>query len=97
MKYLKAILAILLLVTCAEKIPNEYLLDEKDLFPKGIAYSEKKGAFYLTSVTKSKNQSSGYWQFQFGTSKSGDDVIFGVRYDSKLLVYEIGKKSKTLI
>ena len=33
---------------------KEYILDEKDLVPEGIAYSENKDAFYLTSVAKSK-------------------------------------------
>jgi len=54
MKYFKAQLAVLLLAACTSKMPNEYVLDEKDLVPEGIAYSEKKDAFYLTSVTKSK-------------------------------------------
>lgn len=30
------------------------MLDEKDLVPEGIAYSENKDAFYLTSIAKSK-------------------------------------------
>lgn len=54
MKYLTILLLLLLLLGCISNIPNEYLLDEKDLVPEGIAYSEKKDVFYLTSVTKSK-------------------------------------------
>lgn len=54
MKYLKTILPIALFFACSTKTPNEYILDEKDLVPEGIAYSEKEDAFYLTSVTKSK-------------------------------------------
>lgn len=54
MKYMVTILLPFLLLACSSKTPNEYLLDEKDLVPEGIAYSAKKDAFYLTSVTKSK-------------------------------------------
>ena len=36
------------------RIVDEYILDEKDLVPEGIAYSKKNDAFYLTSVAKSK-------------------------------------------
>lgn len=54
MKKAKTIILLLFLVACTSEIPTEYVLDEKDLVPEGIAYSKKKDAFYLTSVTKSK-------------------------------------------
>jgi len=54
MKYLTTLFALALLVACVTKAPEVYVLDEKDLVPEGIAYSAKKDAFYLTSVTKSK-------------------------------------------
>ena len=54
MKYATTLLVPLLLFACTSKTPVEYVLDEKDLVPEGIAYSEKKDAFYLTSVAKSK-------------------------------------------
>jgi len=54
MKSIRTILLSLLTLGCTSRAPNEYVLDEKDLVPEGIAYSKKKDAFYLTSVTKSK-------------------------------------------
>lgn len=54
MKYVASLLLLIVLVACTSKAPTEYVLDEKDLVPEGIAYSAKKDAFYLTSVTKSK-------------------------------------------
>lgn len=54
MKYAIPLLVFLLLLACNSKTPNEYVLDEKDLVPEGIAYSVKKDAFFLSSVTKSK-------------------------------------------
>jgi len=54
MKSIKTILLLLLIFGCTSKTPNEFVLNEKDLVPEGIAYSEKKDAFYVTSVTKSK-------------------------------------------
>ncbi|MFK7814669.1 MAG: SMP-30/gluconolactonase/LRE family protein [Maribacter sp.] len=53
MKYMIAFLATMILA-CTSKAQIEYVLDEKDLVPEGIAYSSKTDAFYLTSVTKSK-------------------------------------------
>ncbi len=53
MKSIKTIL-LLLILACNSEIPTEYVLEEKDLVPEGIAYSTNKDAFYLTSVTKSK-------------------------------------------
>ena len=39
-----------------EKSPiiREYIMDERDLVPEGIAYSEKNDVFYLTSIGKFK-------------------------------------------
>lgn len=54
MTYIKTIPLLILIVACSSKTPRTYLLDEKDLVPEGIAYSEKNEAFYLTSVAKSK-------------------------------------------
>jgi len=54
MKFIKTILLVFLFLACTSKPPAEYVLDEIDLVPEGIAYSTKKDAFYLTSVTKSK-------------------------------------------
>ncbi|PKP34186.1 MAG: hypothetical protein CVU00_08025 [Bacteroidetes bacterium HGW-Bacteroidetes-17] len=54
MKYLITLLPIIILFGCSIKTPKEYMLDEKDLVPEGIAYSENKDAFYLTSIAKSK-------------------------------------------
>ncbi len=54
MKYTPTLLLIICIVACTSKAPSEYILDEKDLVPEGIAYSAMKDAFYLTSVTKSK-------------------------------------------
>lgn len=47
-------LACLVLLACTPEMPVQYVLDEKDLVPEGIAYSEAEDAFYLSSVTKSK-------------------------------------------
>jgi len=44
----------LILLGCKTKIPDEFILDEKDLVPEGIAYSETKDVFYLSSIAKSK-------------------------------------------
>ena len=61
MRYINSILLVFLLLGCNSKIPhknsksiNEIILDEKDLVPEGIAYSENEDAFYLTSVGLSK-------------------------------------------
>ncbi len=54
MKYSTLFLIGLLIAGCATKYPNEYILEEKDLVPEGIAYSKTKDRFYLTSVAKSK-------------------------------------------
>ena len=54
MKTILIILVFVLLNACITKGPSEYVLNEKDLVPEGIAYSAKSDAFYLTSVTKSK-------------------------------------------
>lgn len=53
MKYTTILLAILIW-GCNSEILEEYIVEEKDFVPEGIAYSKKKDAFYLTSVTKSK-------------------------------------------
>jgi len=54
MKATVSIVFLTLIIACTAQSPTAYVLDEKDLVPEGIAYSEKKDAFYLTSVTKSK-------------------------------------------
>lgn len=41
-------------MACKTQIQQEYILDEIDLVPEGIAYSKNKNAFYLTSIAKSK-------------------------------------------
>jgi len=53
MKHLTILLAIIIW-GCHSELPLEYIVEEKDFVPEGIAYSKKKDAFYLTSVTKSK-------------------------------------------
>lgn len=40
-------------------IIQEYVIDEVDLVPEGIAYSKKNNAFYLTSIGKSIIRVSG--------------------------------------
>lgn len=54
MKYVTTLIVLIVLLSCTTKPRTEYVLDEKDLVPEGIAYSAKTDAFYLTSVTKSK-------------------------------------------
>ncbi len=54
MRYLTIFSCLLILLGCNEKYPSEYILNEKELVPEGIAYSEKRDALYLTSVAKSK-------------------------------------------
>lgn len=54
MRYFVTIALLIILLGCNTKNPSEYILDEKDLVPEGIAYSEIKDVFYLTSVGKSK-------------------------------------------
>lgn len=44
----------LILFSCTLKTQSEYILEEKDLVPEGIAYSEHKDLLYLTSIAKSK-------------------------------------------
>lgn len=53
MKYI-IILLPLILLGCKTKIQQEYILEEIDLVPEGIAYSKNMDAFYLTSMAKSK-------------------------------------------
>ena len=54
MRYLTIFSCLLILLGCNEPYPSEYILNEKELVPEGIAYSEKRDALYLTSVAKSK-------------------------------------------
>lgn len=62
LRYLMVILVIALLSNCASKstkpkispIIKEYVIDEIDLVPEGIAYSKKYDAFYLTGVGEFK-------------------------------------------
>lgn len=54
MKNFITLLTILILFGCKTKIDREYILDEKDLVPEGIAYSETRDVFFLTSIAKSK-------------------------------------------
>ncbi len=54
MKHFIIIALAIILLGCDKKNPSEYILEEKDLVPEGIAYSKNKDVFYLTSVTKSK-------------------------------------------
>ena len=54
MRYLIIIFSVLILSGCNTKFPSEYVLEEKELVPEGIAYSKKNDALYLTSVAKSK-------------------------------------------
>lgn len=44
----------ILFLSCHTNPPKEYLIDELDLVPEGIAYSKEKDLFYVTSVAKSK-------------------------------------------
>ncbi|OFX88873.1 MAG: hypothetical protein A2W99_05260 [Bacteroidetes bacterium GWF2_33_16] len=48
------IIILFFIISCQQSQPTEYVLDEIDLVPEGIAYSQKMKAFYLTSITKSK-------------------------------------------
>ncbi|MEM7382363.1 MAG: hypothetical protein AAF361_14375, partial [Bacteroidota bacterium] len=42
-------------IACKNNKPKEnYLLDELDLVPEGIAYYSKQHKFFLTSIAKSK-------------------------------------------
>ncbi|WP_268846182.1 SMP-30/gluconolactonase/LRE family protein [Flavobacterium aestivum] len=54
MKNFITFLILLILFGCNTKTHREYILDEKDLVPEGIAYSKTKDVFYLTSIAKSK-------------------------------------------
>ncbi len=54
MKRILPILVVLLIFSCNSRIKKEYLINEKDLVPEGIAYSKKNDVFYLTSVGKFK-------------------------------------------
>lgn len=54
MKCLVTLLSVLILFGCSKNTSDEYILEEKDLVPEGIAYSKNKDAFYLTSLAKSK-------------------------------------------
>ena len=61
MRYINFILLVFLLLGCNSKISHknsksisDIILEEKDLVPEGIDYSEKKDAFYLSSVGLSK-------------------------------------------
>lgn len=48
-------LAILIFISgCGTDQKNVYVIEELDLVPEGITYSEKTNAFYLTSIGKSK-------------------------------------------
>lgn len=54
MRILITSLILLTLFGCETKMPKEYIVDEKDLVPEGIAYSRTRDAFFLTSIAKSK-------------------------------------------
>lgn len=85
----------LLSLGCTSKTPNEYVLDEKDLVPEGIAYSTQKDAFYLTSVTKSKivavDRSSGKQSDFIGELEFGYQPGVGILVDDQRnLLHAIG-------
>lgn len=54
MKKMVILLLTLFLFRCSIKTLDEFVIEEKDLVPEGIAYSKIKDAFYLTSIAKSK-------------------------------------------
>lgn len=45
---------LILLTACRSKEPGNYILDETDLVPEGIAWSGSGEKFYLTSIARSK-------------------------------------------
>ncbi len=56
MKTIFVILGLMFLLGCQETIDmrQNYTIPEKDLIPEGIAWSEVKGKFYLSSIHKEK-------------------------------------------
>ncbi|MEM7375200.1 MAG: SMP-30/gluconolactonase/LRE family protein [Bacteroidota bacterium] len=48
------LLSLSLVLACQQAPPTEYILQEIDLLPEGIAYSSTQDAFYLSSIYKSK-------------------------------------------
>ncbi len=79
------------LQSCEEQIPQEYVIDEKDFVPEGIAYSKLTDAYYLTSVAKSKINKI--------DRKSGVETLFSDEYapgagilvdDERKKVYAVG-------
>lgn len=56
MKTIFVILGLMFLLGCQETIDmrQNYTIPEKDLIPEGIAWSEAKGKFYLSSIHKEK-------------------------------------------
>ncbi len=91
----------LLLAVCqtqpdkASNLPREYILDELDLVPEGIAYSQQTDAFYLTSVSKSKivkvDRVSGQQEDFIGEHGSGYMPGVGIYVEEeKNLLHAIG-------
>lgn len=61
-KFNLLVVIMLLLSACSgESDRSYYILDETDLVPEGIAYSEAGERFYLTSLGKSKIISFNVW------------------------------------
>lgn len=54
LSYLVILFMLTLLTACSSKKPGSYILDETDLVPEGISWSESGQKFYLTSIAKSK-------------------------------------------
>ncbi len=53
-KLIIGIFLFIIVLACKKKERAQYELEDKELVPEGIAYSENTKAFYLTSVAKSK-------------------------------------------
>jgi len=95
MKYVTTFFVLFVVFACATKPRTEYVLDEKDLVPEGIAYSAKKDAFYLTSVTKSKiiavDRATGQQTDFIGKQEFGYQPGVGIWVDDKRnLVHALG-------
>jgi len=95
MKNLIINLLLLGFIGCKSERPKEYVLAESELVPEGIAFSQKKNSFYLTSIAKSKivkvNRDTGEQEDFIGEQEFGYQPGAGIYVDDERnRIYALG-------
>ncbi len=94
-RFIIAIAVTLTLFGCEDNTRTFYVLDDKELVPEGIAYSKNEGAYFLTSVAKSKiirvDETSGKQEDFIAAHQDGYAPGVGILVDDQRgLVHALG-------